>query len=183
MCGNYSREETIQGRKLYEEIRYTTLWNLAVQFWVNFITKKLKSKHLSQFLWWEENLRGLRGFIFQKVQAWVMWVSQIHRKIRPLHGEGIRSEIALTDTGVIWVSPDPHVFWLHFWNMKIFIWTLVRYVLYHISKGLEYEVQYLHPQFFSYPLALVQPDKIYPPKHGRLCSVMLTVKRIEAKNQ
>ena len=23
MCGNYSREETIQGRKLYEEIRYT----------------------------------------------------------------------------------------------------------------------------------------------------------------
>ena len=22
MCGNYSREETIQGRKLYEEIRY-----------------------------------------------------------------------------------------------------------------------------------------------------------------
>ena len=25
MCGNYSREETIQGRKLYEEIRYTKL--------------------------------------------------------------------------------------------------------------------------------------------------------------
>ena len=23
-CGNYSREETIQGQKLYEEIRYTT---------------------------------------------------------------------------------------------------------------------------------------------------------------
>jgi hypothetical protein len=22
-CGNYSREETIQGRKLYEEIRYS----------------------------------------------------------------------------------------------------------------------------------------------------------------
>ena len=25
MCGNYSREETIQGRKLYEEIRYLEL--------------------------------------------------------------------------------------------------------------------------------------------------------------
>ena len=26
MCGNYSREETIQGRKLYEEIRYSKIF-------------------------------------------------------------------------------------------------------------------------------------------------------------
>ena len=26
MCGNYSREEIIQGRKLYEEIRYITVY-------------------------------------------------------------------------------------------------------------------------------------------------------------
>ena len=30
---------------------------------------KLKSKCLSQFLWWEVNLRGMRGLIFQKVRA------------------------------------------------------------------------------------------------------------------
>ena len=39
---------------------------------VNFIIQKfarLKSKHFSQFFWWEVNLRGLRAFILQKVQA------------------------------------------------------------------------------------------------------------------
>ena len=39
---------------------------------VNFIIQKfarLKSKHFSHFFWWEVNLRGLRAFIFQKVQA------------------------------------------------------------------------------------------------------------------
>ena len=32
MCVNYSREETIQGRKLYEEIRYTDyfLWSIMM---------------------------------------------------------------------------------------------------------------------------------------------------------
>ena len=42
---------------------------------VNFITQKfqrLKSKHFSQFFWWEVNLRGLRAFILQKVQASVV---------------------------------------------------------------------------------------------------------------
>ena len=29
---------------------------------------RLKSKHFSQFFWWEVNLRGLRGLILQKVQ-------------------------------------------------------------------------------------------------------------------
>ena len=33
---------------------------------------RLKSKHFSQFFWWEVNLRGLRGFILQKVQASVV---------------------------------------------------------------------------------------------------------------
>jgi hypothetical protein len=33
---------------------------------------RLKSKHFSQFFWWELNLRGLRGFILQKVQAYVV---------------------------------------------------------------------------------------------------------------
>ena len=30
MCGNYSREETIQGRKLYEEIRYVLSENICL---------------------------------------------------------------------------------------------------------------------------------------------------------
>ena len=30
---------------------------------------RLKSKHFSQFFWWEVNLRRLRPFILQKVQA------------------------------------------------------------------------------------------------------------------
>ena len=33
MCGNYSREETIQGRKLYEEIRYTKLKSHLSPYW------------------------------------------------------------------------------------------------------------------------------------------------------
>ena len=30
MCGNYSREETIQGRKLYEEIRYFNIFEMMI---------------------------------------------------------------------------------------------------------------------------------------------------------
>ena len=33
---------------------------------------RLKSKHLAQFFWWKVNLRELRGFILQKVQASVV---------------------------------------------------------------------------------------------------------------
>jgi hypothetical protein len=33
---------------------------------------RLKSKHFSQFFWWEVNLRILRAFILQKVQALVV---------------------------------------------------------------------------------------------------------------
>ena len=33
---------------------------------------RLKSKHFSQFFWWEVNLRGLRAFMLQKVQASVV---------------------------------------------------------------------------------------------------------------
>ena len=33
---------------------------------------RLKSKHFSQFFWWKVNLRELRGFILQKVQASVV---------------------------------------------------------------------------------------------------------------
>ena len=42
---------------------------------VNFIIQKfatLKSKHFLQFFWWEVNLRGLKAFILQKVQASVV---------------------------------------------------------------------------------------------------------------
>ena len=42
---------------------------------VNFMIWKfarLKSKHFSQFFWWEVNLRRLRAFILQKVQASVV---------------------------------------------------------------------------------------------------------------
>ena len=41
----------------------------------DFVTQtfaRSKSKHFSQFFWWEVNLRGLRAFIFQKVQASVV---------------------------------------------------------------------------------------------------------------
>ena len=33
---------------------------------------RLKSKHFPQFFWWKVNLRELRGFILQKVQASVV---------------------------------------------------------------------------------------------------------------
>jgi hypothetical protein len=32
MCGNYLREETIQGRKLYEEIRHSTVLGAAIKY-------------------------------------------------------------------------------------------------------------------------------------------------------
>ena len=43
MCGNYSREETIQGRKLYEEIRYIHMPGnhqvyVVIQKWVDMET-------------------------------------------------------------------------------------------------------------------------------------------------
>ena len=37
MCGNYSREETIQGRKLYEEIRYLFFWITNI-YWTLFLS-------------------------------------------------------------------------------------------------------------------------------------------------
>ena len=40
MCGNYSREETIQGRKLYEEIRYVKILTFLVTF-CRYSTKRL----------------------------------------------------------------------------------------------------------------------------------------------
>ena len=36
---------------------------------------RLKSKHLAQFFWWKVNLRELRGFILQKVQAYIFQIS------------------------------------------------------------------------------------------------------------
>ena len=45
---------------------YLALGNLILSF------KDLKSKHFSQFFWWNVNLRGLREFILQKVQASVV---------------------------------------------------------------------------------------------------------------
>ena len=32
MCGNYSREETVQGRKICEEIRHP---KEVIEFWIN----------------------------------------------------------------------------------------------------------------------------------------------------
>ena len=51
---------------------------------VNFIIQKfarLKSKHFSQFFWWEVNLRGLRAFILQKVQASVVESRETEKEV------------------------------------------------------------------------------------------------------
>jgi hypothetical protein len=56
-------------------IQIKTIWHFAIGVLVSFIIQKLarlKSKHFSQFFCWEVNLRGLRGFILQKVQASVV---------------------------------------------------------------------------------------------------------------
>ena len=48
---------------------YLALVNLAkLMFW-SILFARLKSKHFSQFFWWEVNLMGLRALILQKVQA------------------------------------------------------------------------------------------------------------------
>jgi hypothetical protein len=53
----------------YNKKNYLALANLAkLMFWsISFA--RLKSKHFSQFFWWEVNLKGLRALILQKVQA------------------------------------------------------------------------------------------------------------------
>jgi len=59
--------------KIYSYTKKTT--SLVFDVLVNFIIQKftrLKSKHFSQFFWWEVNLRGLRAFILQNVQASVV---------------------------------------------------------------------------------------------------------------
>ena len=52
----------------YTKNNYLALGNLV--FW-SISSFKTKSKHLSQFFWWEVNLRELRGFILQKIWALV----------------------------------------------------------------------------------------------------------------
>ena len=47
--GNYSREETIQGRKIYEEIRYSN-FKLRIVFWNNFLGSLGDLKNESYFL-------------------------------------------------------------------------------------------------------------------------------------
>ena len=66
-----------------------TIWHLAIwQNWCSIIQKfaRLKSKHFSQFFWWEVNLRGLRAFILQKVQASV--VKRKKKKFKSWFGKG-----------------------------------------------------------------------------------------------
>ena len=61
--------------QLYQKKLFGTWQFGKIGVLVNFIIQKfarLKSKHFSQFFWWEVNLRGLRGFILQKVQALVV---------------------------------------------------------------------------------------------------------------
>ena len=51
---------------------------------VNFVIQKfarLKSKHFSQFFWWEVNLRGLRAFVLQKVQASVVESRETEKEV------------------------------------------------------------------------------------------------------
>jgi hypothetical protein len=48
---------------------YLALGNLAKLIFWSILFARLKSKHFSQFFWWEVNLRGLRALILQKVQA------------------------------------------------------------------------------------------------------------------
>ena len=50
--------------KIYSYTKKKTIWHLAICQ-----NARLKSKIFSQFFWWEVNLRGLRAFILQKVQA------------------------------------------------------------------------------------------------------------------
>ena len=54
-------------------IKFTVIQKTLFGTWqFDFIIQKfaiLKSKHFSQFFWWEVNLRGLRAFILQKIQA------------------------------------------------------------------------------------------------------------------
>ena len=58
----------LQNFNRYTKNNYFTLGNLV--FW-SISSFKTKSKHLSQFFWWEINLRELRGFILQKIWALV----------------------------------------------------------------------------------------------------------------
>ncbi len=56
----------------YNKNNYLALANLAkLMFW-SILFARLKSKHFSQFFWWELNLMGLRALILQKVQSSVV---------------------------------------------------------------------------------------------------------------
>ena len=59
----------------YTKNNYLALGNLV--FW-SISSLKTKSKHLSQFFWWEINLRELRGFILQKI--WVLVAGRQKKK-------------------------------------------------------------------------------------------------------
>ena len=51
----------------YTKNNYLALGNLAKLVFWSISSFKRKSEHLSQFFWWELNLRVLRGLILQKV--------------------------------------------------------------------------------------------------------------------
>ena len=63
----------------YTKNNYLALGNLV--FW-SISSFKTKSKHLSQFFWWEINLRELRGFILQKI--WALVAGRQKKKVLPL---------------------------------------------------------------------------------------------------
>ena len=51
MCGNYSREETIQGRKLYEEIRYVFLLSEVIDLEIDIDKKEGKKSQKRLSIW------------------------------------------------------------------------------------------------------------------------------------
>ena len=68
-------QSCVMGSRTVNHTIKKTIWHLAIwQNWCfgQFYHARLKSKHFSQFFWWEVNLRGLRAFILQNVQGSVV---------------------------------------------------------------------------------------------------------------
>ena len=65
-CGNYSKVETIQGRKLFAEIRYAIFCNLGVSYELFFI--KLRVLDDAQCTWFSfQILENISAFLQQYI--------------------------------------------------------------------------------------------------------------------
>ena len=105
--------------KLYQKKLFGTWQFVKIDVLVDFIIEKfarLKSKYFSHFFWWEVNLRGLRAFILQKLQA--TFVERQKKKFcHPSLSIGKEDTLIILssawDQGVHW-RPDAIVFVLVF---------------------------------------------------------------------